>query len=141
MFNNPVKPKTIGYFALIPAFLMLLGSIFAIIFIPSFGFAAGVSFMQLVPFFLLMFFFCCFAGFGGYVAWRNFRNNPFKENKTAGVLLVNFSIVYFVYSALSCLISNLTGNIGGYVGPVAAFLSMLILVPVGLGLKNGYKYP
>ncbi len=139
MLNNPVKPKVIGYLMLLPAILMLSGTIVALFFVPSFAFASGVSFLVLTPFLLLVFFSLFFSAVCIYIASRYFKNKPFKEDKTLGQLFVFFTLGYFGYSSLICLMSNLTGNVGGFGQPLIAFLIMLILLPLGLGLKNGYK--
>jgi hypothetical protein len=139
VFSKPVSTKIIGYFTLLPAVLMLLGTVLALFLVPSFGFASGVNFVSLIPFFFLMLFSLILSSVCIYIAIRYFKNKPFKQEKTLGNLFVIFGLGYFVYSSLVCLLSNLTGNLGGFGQPLVAFLLMLILVPLGLGMKNGYK--
>jgi len=105
----------------------------------SFGFASGVSFLQLTPFLIIMFLSSLLAAFGIYVSVRYFKNEPFGENKTLGLLFIVFGIGYFVYQVLICFLSNITGNEGGYLKSIVALLLLFILIPLGLGLKNGYK--
>ncbi len=139
IFKKPVKTKTIAWFILIPTSLLFLSLVVLVLFIPAFGFASGVSFVQMIPFFFLTFAFLIFATISIYVSMRYFKNKPFAENQTLGLLFVVFSIGYFLYNLLACILSNLTGNIGGYFPTILAFLLLFILLPLGLGLKNGYK--
>ncbi len=139
MLNTQVKPKVIGYFMLLPAVLILFGTVLAFVLVPSFAFASGVSLLAIIPFLILAFFSLFLSAICIYIAFRYFNNKPFKENKTLGQLFVFFGLGYFGYSSLICLVSNLTDNAGGFGQPLIAFLIMLILLPLGLGLKNGYK--
>ncbi|MBK5240007.1 hypothetical protein [Clostridium sp.] len=139
MCNKPISPKLIGFFLLIPSVLIFIGVLLATFILPSFGFVSGVSFINMIPFLILMLFFFAFSSVCIYISILYFKNKPYKENKSLGLIFVVFGIGYFIYSSLSCLISNLTGNVGGYAGVVIAFLILLIIVPIGLGLKNGYK--
>jgi hypothetical protein len=139
MFNKPISPKLIGFFLLIPSVLIFIGAVVATFILPSFGFASGVSFINLIPFLILMLLFFIFSGVCIYIAIQYFKNKPYKENKSLGLFLFTLGVGCFVFSSLSCLINNLTGNVGGYAGPFISFLILLIIVPIGLGLKNGYK--
>ena len=139
MLNSPINHKLIGSFLLISTVFILIGAVVAAIILPSFGLASGVSFIQLIPFYLLMTFLFVFSGICLYIAIRYFKRKPFKENKPLGLIFVISGSGYFIISTMSCIISNLTGNTGGYARPVFALLILLIFVPLGLGLKNGYK--
>lgn len=139
MFNKPVNTKTVGVFMLVPACLILLGTAIAVVLIPAFGFASGISILTMLPFMMLIFASLISTGIIVYIAIRYLKNKPFKKNNSLGTLLVYFSIGYFFYTSLVCILSNLTGNEGGYLRPVIALLYLLLLLPLGLGLKNGYK--
>lgn len=139
MFKKPINVKVIAWFVLIPSLLVFFGGLFLTYFLASFGFASGVSFLQLTPFLILMFLSSLLAAFGMYVSVRYFKNQPFKENKNLGLLFIIFGLGYFVYQVLICILSNLTGNEGGYLKSIVALLLLFVLIPLGLGLKNGYK--
>ncbi len=139
MLETKIRAKIIGYFMLFPAIIILLGVIFATLFLSSFGFASGVSFIQIMPFFVLMLMGLFFAGLCVYIAIRYIKNNPFKQNQQLGTVFVFFSLIYFSYSLLVYILGNLFDNQGAFLKPVLAFLLLLILFPLGLGLKNGYK--
>ncbi len=139
MFDRRLNCKSIGYMLLCPGVLIFSGTIFALFLIPSFGIASGVSFISLIPFFFLMACALFLSGICFYISWRYFKNKPFKQDRTLGLLFLFFGLGYFGYSALICLISNLTGNMGGFGPLLIAFLLMLVLLPLGLVLKNGCK--
>ncbi len=139
MFNKPIKPRIIGCFVLLPAILIILGTIMAVLFVPAFAFASGVNFLAIIPFLILIFFSFLLSGICIYIAFRYFKNKPFGKNRTLGQLFVYLPLVYLLYSLLICLVSNLTGNFGGFGPTLMAILFTFILLPLGLGLKNGYK--
>lgn len=139
MFNKPVNAKSIGYFLLSISALFLIATILALIFIPAFGLASGGTIFLVIPFIFFMFFIFSLSVICIYIALRYLKGKPFKKNESLGKALVIFSTIYLVYTSLICLISNLTGNYGGFSHPIFAFLLFLILFPIGLGLRNGYK--
>lgn len=134
MFQKGIKNKTIAFLLLIPAVIISLGTILLAYGLASFGFASGVSPFQLLPLFFVSFFFLSFSGTIIYISFRYFKNNPFKQNKGLGKFLVFGSLAYFIYQLIICILSNLTGNEGGFAGPIIAFLLLLILFPLGLSL-------
>ena len=139
MFNKPVNAKSIGYLLLLLGVFVLLTTALSLIFIPAFGLASGGSIFLVIPFIFFMLFIFSLSGICIYIALRYLKGKPFKENESLGKALVIFSTIYLAYTSLICLISNLTGNYGGFAQPIFAFLLFLILFPIGLGLRNGYK--
>jgi hypothetical protein len=139
MIDKKIGVKTVGICILIPCFLALIGVLIAFFFLTSFGFASGVSFSMMLPFLLLSILTIIVCSIGIYVSIRYLRNRPFKRNKSLGSLFMIFSVVYFVLSLFSFIASNLTGNTGGWLRPIFAFLILVILLPLGMGIRNGYK--
>ncbi len=139
MLDKPICSKKIGFMLVLPTIILLLGSLLSAVLGVSFGLGSGVPIYSLLPFIFLMFLFLCLSFFCMYLSSRYIKNKPLKQDKTLGLLFIVFGFGYFMYALFICIISNITGNIGGYAQPAIAFLLMLILVPLGLGLKNGYK--
>ena len=76
---------------------------------------------------------------GIYIGIRYIKGNGFKENKSLGQVLVLLGIVYFLYTLITYIFSNLTDNPGGELRPILAFVWMVLTVPLGLVIKNGTK--
>jgi hypothetical protein len=76
---------------------------------------------------------------GMYIAIRYIKGNTFKRNKKLGTLLIMSGSIYFVYSLIEYLLSNLTRNGGGLLQPIFSFLACTIIVPFGLILRNPEK--
>jgi hypothetical protein len=70
---------------------------------------------------------------------RYIKNKGFKKNKTIGMILIVLALFYFLSSLTSYILSNLTDNPGGWVKLVFSFILMLIVIPLGLIIKNGVK--
>lgn len=139
MFNKKIKVRTIAYFLLIPSFLLFLGAIAAILIVPAFAFGSDVSIGAMIPFFFVSSMVFLLSFLCMLISIRYFKNKPFKRNHSLGTVMVIFSSIYLVYTVIICILSNLTGNLGGFGAPLIALLLLLIFLPLGLGLKNGYK--
>ncbi len=139
MWNKKISARLIGYLMFLPALLLLFGGVMAVLFLSAFGFGSGVSLLQMLPFLVLMFFVLSFSGFCVYLAVRYLKNKPFKPNHQLGTVLVLFSLVFFFFSLINYVLGNLFGNEGAFLRPIISFVLLLILLPLGLGFKNGYK--
>ena len=139
MFTRPIPPKTIGFLVLIPAGLLLAAALGAAVIVPVLGVASGIHPLALIPFLLVVALLVTLAGVGVLLGVRYLRGNPLRENRGLGLFFLAFGVGYLAYSGLTCLASNLTGNRGGYAGLLFAILMAIITVPIGLGLKNGYR--
>jgi hypothetical protein len=139
MINKKINTKVIGLCIFIPCVFIFLSIILSLFILTSFGLASGASFLVLLPFFILSILTLVVSLVGVYIAIRYLKNRPFKQNRSLGTLFMAFSFFYFFFSFFSCVISNLTGNFGGWLRPVFAFLILVILLPLGMGLRNGYK--
>ena len=94
---------------------------------------------MLLPFFFLSIFTLTISGIGIYVGIRYLKGRGFKKNTSLGILLITLGLVYFGYTVLGYIFSNLTDNPGGEIKVVLALLWLLISFPLGLGLKNGVR--
>lgn len=139
MLNKPIKTKTVAYLVLLPAVLLLIITIASFSILTPMSLEKGIDFVQLIPLLFLSTTTILLSLICIYISIRYFKNKPLKKNEFAGKLFIYFSIGYFLYTSLICLISNLTGNFGGFGPPFIALLLLLILLPLGLGLKNGYQ--
>ena len=139
IFHKQFKSETIGRFLLIFSILILLVTICLVSFLTLFGLETGVNIITMAPFFLLSIVALAFSVFGIYVGIRYIKRKGFKQNKQMGKLLIIFGLSYFIFTLIAFIFSNLTGNLGGWLQPVIAFLSTLISFPLGLTIKNGCK--
>ena len=139
MLEKKLSVKCIGIFILIPSILVGVSVLIATLILSSFGLASGVSVFQLIPFFTLMSFGLFLSGFCLYVSIRYLKGKPFKANSQLGTIFVLFSFFYLPYSLLVYLLNFFIDNGPSVIKPLFALLIFLILFPLGLGLKNGYK--
>jgi len=119
--------------------LILLTTIIAFIILPLFGIGSGVSLIALLPFLFLSIFTLTLSGMGIYIGIRYLKKRGFKKNRSLGIVLITLGLVYFGYTVLGYIFSNLTDNMGGEFKVILSFLWLLISFPLGLGFKNGVK--
>jgi len=139
VFAQPMWPKTIGFLVFIPSALILAATVAATVIVPAFGLASGIHPLALVPFLLIALLSGILSGIGVSTGVRYLRGNPPGGNRGLGLFFVAIGTGYLGYSGLTCLVSNLAGNPGGYGGLLFSALMAIIVVPIGLGLKNGYR--
>lgn len=93
--------------------------------------------LSLIPFIITTAFVLLISSVGIYIGIRYIKNNGFKKNRSLGIALIVVGSFYFISSLASYLLSNLTGNTGGWLKPIAAFLFMIVTVPLGILIKEG----
>jgi len=139
IFDTQLKSKTVGILILLSSLLVLILTITLSIFLIPFSLGSEVDILTFIPFLIITFFVLVISALGIYIGIRYLKEKGFKKNSSLGTLMIIIGSVYFVSTLTSYLFSNLTGNTGGWVQPIIAFLWAIITIPFGLVLKNGCK--
>jgi hypothetical protein len=100
---------------------------------------SNVNIFTLFPFILFAVTLLLLPVGGIYIAIRCIKGNTFKKNKQLGTLLIISGLVFLGYSLIEYILSNLTGNYGGQLRLILAFLVCTIVVPFGLIISPDNK--
>lgn len=139
ILNKQFKSETIGILLLVSSILILIFTIISSIILIAFGLKSDVGLISLLPFSFLSLISLSLSILGIYVGIRYLKRNGLKKNISWGTILIVFGIFNIVYSTLTFIFSNLTGNIGGELKLVLAIFWGIISIPLGMALKNGVK--
>jgi amino acid transporter len=131
-----IKQKTFGIYILTLSTLLLIITISSSVLLLSFGLGSNLNILALLPFIVLMLLILFFCAIGIYIGIRYIKQKPFKKNRALGTTLIILGLTYLGYSLIVYIFSNLTGNTGGELKPLFAFLWTLVIVPFGLTLRN-----
>jgi amino acid transporter len=131
-----IKQKTFGIYILTLSTLLLIITISSSVLLLSFGLGSNLNILALLPFIVLMLLILFFCAIGIYIGIRYIKQKPFKKNRALGTTLIILGLTYLGYSLIVYIFSNLTGNAGGELKPLFAFLWTLLIVPFGLTLRN-----
>jgi hypothetical protein len=137
ILNKQLKSKTVGIVMISASLLLLLviGAIAVVLF--SFGYATGIGLVALVPLTLISIVLLVIAGLGAFIGRKYLRNEGYKKNENLGNIVIAVGLVYLALSLISYLFSQLTGNYGGELRPILAFIWAMVTTPFGLVLRNG----
>jgi hypothetical protein len=105
------------------------------------GFISGseLSFISLIPAMIIMLTAIIFTITGVVIGYRFYKGKSIKKNTQNGKLILIFSTAYFLYSLFSFFMSNISGNVGGWLRPVIGLLILIIVFPIGIAVKNGTR--
>lgn len=134
-----MKNKTFGIYILAVSILLLILILLSTAFLFTMALSSGVHILTLIPLAVVTFFLLTLSILGIYTGIRYIKGNTFKKNRRLGTTLIILGLIYLGYSLIVYILSNLTGNYGGEIKPVFAFLLCTVLVPLGLILKNPEK--
>jgi hypothetical protein len=139
LLDTQLRSKTVGVALILSSTLILCFTILISIFLIPFGIESGLNILSLIPFSLITLSIVIISILAMYVGLRYFKGKAFKKNKTLGTVLIAFGFLYLLYSLISFIFSNLTGNIGGEIQPIVALVWAIVTIPFGLVLRNGVK--
>ena len=100
---------------------------------------SNVNILGLIPLILLSILFLSITVLGMYIGIRYIKYNGFKKNNSLGICLIYLGIGYFLYNLVVYILNNVTGNLGGEIRILLALLLAIILLPLGMGIKNGVE--
>ncbi|MBN1373783.1 hypothetical protein JW962_00405 [Candidatus Dojkabacteria bacterium] len=139
ILEHKFKSKTIGLSMIgFSVIVIIIATVFGI-FWGLFGLGSGIDVVSLIPLILLVLLLVLLGGIGVYVGIRYFKKKGFKQNETLGSLMIFGSLIYFLYKLVTVILSNLTGNEGGWLQPVFALILVFWVVPLGYAIRNGTK--
>ncbi|MFZ5955584.1 MAG: hypothetical protein ACOYT4_04095 [Nanoarchaeota archaeon] len=126
-----MKQKSLGIAILIFSIIALIWTIAFSIFFIGFGLASEVDLYQMVPLIFIVFIQILLIAFIIYFSLRLIKNKPLRKNKILGLSSVMFGIFYFVFELIYFLKFR-----EAWLRPIIAFIWGLLLVLVGIALKN-----
>ena len=126
-------------FVFIPSLLVFLFILFSFVFLFLFGVGSSMNILGLVPLIILSILFLSITILGMYIGIRYIKYNGFKKNNSLGICLIYLGMGYFIYNLVIYILNNVTGNLGGEVRVVLSLLFLIILLPLGMGIRNGVE--
>ena len=138
MLNKKLDSRLIGILVFIPSILLFLLILFSFVFLFLFGIGSSMNILGLIPLILLSILFLSITIFGMYIGIRYIKYNGFKNN-SLGTCLIYLGMGYFLYNTVIYILNNVTGNYGGEIRVLFGLLFIIILLPLGLGIRNGVK--
>jgi len=144
LLDIQIKHKAFGlYFLILSSIASLISVAFLIPLCALFFFSADLSTLDTIlstlPFITLSLLTITVCVAGIYTGIRYIRGNSLKRNKTLGTTLIALGLLYLGYSLFGYIFSNLTDNPGGGLKVIMAFIWTLLIVPLGLVLRNPKK--